>query len=180
VNFLESLLETVKGPTPAPHVGEAFHLWAYYTALTHARSICLVLLNHTPDQEIRQTLEHFLDEVVETQLKAVSEMMKTEGIPFPAVVADHPKADEAGVPFGAKFADSEIMNMLVVKFEGLIALCNVTLATIVRDDLALLFIRFHTQLLTQSFTVKRTMQKRGWMMVPPRYVGHTTARRPTP
>ncbi len=179
MNILEGLLQATTGPKMAPHVGEAFAMWTYYAALVSSRSMCLVLVNHTADRSVREIMEHIINDVEEPQLKQLTEMMKTEGIPFPQGVPDHPQADEKAIPFGAKFTDAEITNLLVAKLEGMLIVCNNALAQCLRDDITMLFYRFQGQLLTQGLTLKKTMHKRGWLLVPPPFEGHTTAHRPT-
>jgi hypothetical protein len=153
----------------APHVGEVFGIWSYYTALVNARSVCLILTNHVADKDLKETIEHFLSDVEEGQARELGQVMRAEGISFPTVVADYPSADERQIPPGAKFTDAEAINLMIIKIEGLLTICGTVMIQCVRDDLGMMFYRFQGQLIAQAYPIKKMMQHRGWLLMPPVY-----------
>jgi hypothetical protein len=124
-------------------------------------------------------IEHLINDLEEPQLTHLTQVMKTEGIPFPQSIPDHPNADEKAIPFGAKFTEAEIANLLVVKLEGMLLIGHNAMVQSLREDFGLMFYKFQGQLLAQGLAIKKTMQRRGWLLVPPPFQGHTPANRPT-
>jgi hypothetical protein len=169
MNFLEGLLHSATKQDPPLHVGEVMGLWAYYTAAMESRSLCMLMANHTPDQELRETMEHFIADVEEPQAAEIERFLRDQGVPLSLTSPDKPKAEAKAVPEGAKFTDSEVANMLAVKMEGLLNLANAGLAVALRDDVSGMFLRYHSQIVAQGFTLKKLMRNRGWLKVPPAY-----------
>lgn len=169
MNIIESLFKAAQQPPTRPHVGEVFGLWTYYTGVAEARVFCLLLLNHTSDPDLKNLIEHFIDDVEEPQIQKMSQVLRNEGIPMTAITGDKPKSDERAVPPGDKFTDAEVANLLLVKVEGLLNVCHATLSQSLRDDFGAMFFDFYVHLLAQGFTLKRTMRERGWLRVSPFY-----------
>jgi hypothetical protein len=95
--------------------------------------------------------------------------MKTEGIPLPEVTAPKPKSEPNDVPLGVKLTDDEIANGVAFKSIQLLQLCGKSQADAVRNDLALIWLGFYSDLVTAGATLKTLMRKRGWLKVPPYY-----------
>lgn len=169
MNILQSLFQSIQQPTTPPHIGEAFNCWTYYAALKESRVACLTMLNHTNDTDLKETIEHFIDELLDPQIKQMTDFLRNEGIDIPPSSGDKPKANEREVPPGAKMTDAEIANMLIVKVNGLLLLCFMGLFSVLRDDIAGMFYNFQGHVMLQSYTLKKLMQKRGWMLTPPLY-----------
>lgn len=173
LNILQSMFQSLQQPSTPPHIGEAFNIWTYYVAVKESRTIGLMMLNHTNDTELKETLEHFIDELLEPQLKQVTDFLRNEGVDMPHGTGDKPKANEKEIPPGAKMTDNEIANMLVVKLNGLLLFCFMGLFSALRDDISGMLYNFQGHVLLQSYTLKKLMQKRGWLLVPPFYYGST-------
>jgi len=169
VNILQSLFQTIQQPSGPPHVGEAYFVWAYYVAAKESRILSLMMLNHTNDPELKESIEHFINDVLEPQAKQLTDLLRTEGIDMPAGTGDKAKADEQQIPSGAKMTDNEIANMLLVKLNGLLLFSFMALFGAVRDDISAMFYNFQAHVMAQSYTQKKLMQKRGWLLVPPYY-----------
>ena len=114
-------------------------------------------------------IEHFEADVLIPQVKKVKDVMISLGVAIPEIAPDRPKVEPQLIPPGARLTDSEISNMLVAKLEGLLLLCYQGVSRSVRDDIAAMFVNFQTHIQAQGFTMKYTMQKRGWLRVPPPY-----------
>lgn len=175
MNILQSLFQTAQQPSVPPHIGEAFNVWTYYVGAKEARVICLMMLNHTNDPDLKEAIEHFVNDVLEPQVKQVTDFLRNEGIDMPAGTGDKAKADERQIPAGAKMTDNEIANMLIVKINGLLMFCFFGLFSGIRDDINAMFFNFQTHVMAQAYTLKKLMQKRGWLLVPPFYYAGTSA-----
>lgn len=170
VNFLEAMLKGRPTKTELPlHVGEAMSLWAYAVAAEESRALCLLLVNHTADKEMKELIEHFIADVEEPQINTMRQVLKDVGIMGPTATGDKPVADERQIPTGAKFTDDEIANLLVVKLEGLLTLAHAGITQSLRDDIGALFFRFYAKGMAQAYTLKHLSMRRGWLRVPPFY-----------
>ena len=150
-------------------MGEVMLMWTYEAALEAVRSTTQLMLNHTNHTELKELMEHLVNDLLETQNQQLTSLMRDEGIQFPPANAEIPKADEKAIPPGAKFTDLAIGNRLVADLEGLLLTAHGALTQGLRDDIIALFYRFHQQLLAQSFTLKKLMDKQGWLRIPPFY-----------
>ncbi len=169
MDMLQGLVQSIQQPTTSPHVGETFHIWTYCVEVSESRALMKLMVNHTNDKELKEMIEHFVDEIVEPQQKRLIELMKNEGITAPEVTADVGKADERLIPPGAKLTDVEVAQMLVVKVVGLLEWSHRGAIHSLRDDIGAMFNSFYNHLLAQGFTLKKLLRKRGWLRVPPHY-----------
>lgn len=177
MNVLESLLHVLQPPHSAPHVGEVGLMWTVHAASEASRATTLLMLNHTNDPELKDTMEHYIADVLDPNLRKLTDLMRQEGIPFPSAPDQIPKADETAIPPGAKLTDSMIANRLVADLEGLLVATHSAMLGGLRNDIVTLFYNFHGHMLVQSFTVKHMMEKRGWLRTPPPY--HVAKASPT-
>lgn len=175
MNILQSIFQSIQGPKQPPHVGEVFHIWAYYVELGESEAILTVLLNHTHDVDLKQIMEHFIADVLTPQRKALGELMKNEGINPAELTPIAAKADEKAIPPGAKMTHALLAQMIMVKVQGLLLYSYQTLAICLRDDIGRIFLGFFHTVLAQGFTLKHTMQQRGWLKVPPFYYASSGA-----
>lgn len=170
MNIIGGLIKAVTDPTYPPHVGEVNMLWALYVATAESRAFCLLMLNHTSDPDLKDTIEHFIADFEEPTVQRLSDVIKNEGIPIPPITADKSKANERDVPPGAKMTDSEIANLLVIKLEGMLMLAHTGVTQSLRDDFGAMFLSIYNHAVAQGFTLKKTMRKRGWLKIPPPYI----------
>ncbi|HYG59021.1 MAG TPA: DUF3231 family protein [Symbiobacteriaceae bacterium] len=175
MNILQTIFQSATKPPIALHAGEAFGLWVYCEAVAETRSVCLVLINHTEDRDLREVIEHFVDDVLQPQLRQVKEKMLHEGIELPPVTPDKPRADPQQIPVGARLVDEQIANMLVVKVQGLLLFCHEGLSRSLRNDLSTMYYAFQSHVLAQGATLTALMSQRGWLRRPPFFVGSAQA-----
>lgn len=167
MNIVQGIIKSLNQPYEPLHAGEVFALWSLYIAATESRVICQLLSNHTSDVGLKETIEHYIDDLEEPLIKQVHDFLAREGIGLPAVTGDKPRANEMTIPPGAKFTDAEIANLLVVKLEGMLNICHAGIGTALRDDLGLLMLTAYQHVVTQGFTLKKLMRERGWLRIPP-------------
>jgi hypothetical protein len=95
--------------------------------------------------------------------------MIDEGIPLPPVSQSKPKSDPNNVPLGVKITDDEIANFIGIKVASNIVLCSTNMSQSIRNDIGLMWARFHTEKMIFGMELKTAMRKRGWIKVPPYY-----------
>lgn len=169
MNLWESIFRDLRTPEATPHTGEAFFVWMYYVAAAEARAIMLVMANHTQDKELLDVIHRMADKMLPDQLERLTQFMSAEGIPAPETTPDPPKADSDHIPAGARITDAQIVRMLVVKIEGLLAMTSAALGICRRTDLGAMFYRFQAQVLEQGYTLRETMLEHGWFPKVPTY-----------
>jgi hypothetical protein len=167
LNILESLYHDMTKPDSPAHMGEAFFMWTYFMAVSEARTLLLIMTNHTKEPGLKELMEHFIADVLEPQIDQVKKKLVDEGISLPVVTPDPPKADQAEIPPGAKLVDQEIAKMIMVKVLGLLDLSYQGLRFSFRSDVGAMFARFQGQVLAQGYPLREMMLKRGWISYPP-------------
>lgn len=173
MNLIGSLFQASAQPDVPMHVGEVMALWTYMVAVKEARALCLLMSNHTSDTDLRQTMQHFMKQIEEPQAQELMQFMRKEGIQLPEATADKPDSNEKDVPPGAKYTDDEIANILVAKLEALIGIACQGMMQALRDDVAGMLWRFQQELWAEGVSLKKMMQKRGWLKIPPYYYRST-------
>lgn len=171
MNILQQISEMVTEPVEAvsPHVGEVMSLWTYYAAAEALRAALRIAGNHTNDKELSQALAGTVTDILNPQIDKLTAVMKREGVPFPTQPAEVATTAERDIPPGVKLTEMTIANRLVAGLEGLMVTANAGLMQALRDDLGLLFLQIHSQLIAQAQIVKKLMRRRGWLQVPPPY-----------
>jgi hypothetical protein len=175
---MQNIMETIKSlvdehfidePNIPLHTGEVMNIWTFYSFVDEAKRTSVLALNHTTDNELSHLLEDVIYNLEDKQLMKLKEFMKTNGVPMPDVSAEKTISDPEAVPLGAKFTDKEIANALVLKLSAGMLFCSRGISEAIRDDVGLMFTEFHTQKIIYALKVKKVMQKRGWLLVPPYY-----------
>jgi hypothetical protein len=169
VNILQSLFQNSEATKNPPHVGEAFHLWTTFFTASESKAIVLILVNHTNDIELKESIEHFVADVLTPMIQRCQDVMKNEGIALPTVTPDAAKADERLIPGGAKITDDLLAQMVVIKLQGLMEYVYRGLSQSVREDIGSMFYSFLGHILAHGYSLRKLMEKRGWLRVPPFY-----------
>jgi hypothetical protein len=169
VNVIESLFKGGGQSTMPLHVGEVSALWALCIAVHESRTLCQLMLNHTNDPDLRNTIEHLISDVEAPLFEKLNKVLRNEGVPMAPISAEKAKANEREIPAGAKLNDLEIANLVVIKLEGMLMLAHTGLVQSLRDDVGALLLDTYNRLIAQGFTLKKTMRERGWLRLPPPY-----------
>lgn len=174
---MTNLLETARSvfsdfidekPTPPLHLGEAMSCWTLYTLFAEGHMMYEVGLHTSSDLDLLNSLESIL-KASEADIKILKEFMIQEGIPLPQISASKPKSDPQSVPFGVKFTDEEVANIVIAKLAAVITLAGATLAEALRTDFSIMILKFFTHVLEYSAIFKNLLRKKGWLKVPPSY-----------
>lgn len=173
MNLLESLKGLANKPQKPLHVGEVMTLWRIAAAFEDGRTIILGLLNHTADTELKRYLESYISDFEVPWRTRVKRFMKDEGISLPPATTDKAKADVRQVPPGAKFEDEEIATLVAAKLYAGIQVVQAGLLECLRYDLGELLLGLEAAAYRQAFVLRETMEKRGWLKVPPAWPART-------
>lgn len=160
---------TDQNPKPPLHVGEVMTCWTYLTMLEEEKSNVKVGLNTTTDSELIDALNASMDLAI-AQSTVLRELLLSEGVPLPPVPEIKPDSMPDAVPMGVRLTDDEIANALSVKFAANYLMCASGAVQSVRNDVALIFVKFQEEKLKFGASLKTMMRKRGWIKIPPYYV----------
>jgi hypothetical protein len=167
-------LPTFKGINPATdplHYGEVMALWTFLAAVEEARAICLTMLNHTEDPDLKRLIERSIKDIKEPTGQQVRELLANEGVPMPQSPQNKAKADPTDVPPGARLLDEEISQIVLGKLEALLMIVSGGLVQSLREDIGALFFKFQVQFLGEGYALRSLMKQRGWLKVPPYHYG---------
>src|SRR3984893_10056417 len=173
-NIFEALLNSFKQfvdnePKTPLHTGEVTACWLYFTAMNEAIRYEQDGLHTSTDDEVIEMLNDAIKSCG-SQINSLEQFMLKEGIPLPVLLpSSKPESKPDAIPQGVKMTDDEIANGVSAKVALMIIQCANAQAYSVRNDVGLLFVEFHTELLTFGTTLKTLMKKRGWLRVPPYY-----------
>lgn len=175
---MTSLIEAIKDilvtfadqePKPPLHAGEVMTCWTYLTMLEEEKANVKVGLNTTTDSELLDALNASMDLAI-AQSKQLRDFLLSEGVPLPQAPEMKPDSSPDAVPMGVKLADDEIANALSVKFAANFIMCANGSVQAIRNDVALMFVKFQEEKLKFGASLKTMMRKRGWIKIPPYYV----------
>lgn len=172
MDILESLFRTSDQPQAALHMGEAYGVWFYYVLCSEAISFCQLTYNHAHDADLKRLIDDVAHELEKPQLQKLAAFMTQEGIPFPDVsFPKHPLVPADTIPQGARMADVEIANVQAFKLQALITTATANMQQALRDDVGAMYVALNGPLLATALRLKKLMQERGWLIVPPAF-GH--------
>ncbi|WP_110113038.1 DUF3231 family protein [Bacillus sp. CGMCC 1.16541] len=155
-------------PKPRLHIGEAMGCWLYYTALAEEVPVIEAALNSTTDNVLIELLKES-QKLADHQMATLKELMLEEGVSLPETSEHKPKSDPSAVPLGVKATDVEIANLISAKVAANIMMCATNISQSVRNDIGLMWMRFHSEKALFGMDVKTKMRAHGWLKMPPYY-----------
>ncbi len=153
------------------HTGEVMNLWAYLASAEQAVRIEQIAYNTAQDQELKEKLQDLIETVHKPIIQEIQEFLQKEGIPLPPITPEKPIVEnmQFQVPEWAKMTDEEIANFSAYKVVLGINNAARGISEAVRSDVGAMFGRFLMLKVTYALTLKRLMQERDWIRVPPYY-----------
>ncbi|WP_240375602.1 DUF3231 family protein [Bacillus piscicola] len=164
-NIVESLTDNHKGPL---HVGEAMACWTYFSFSSSIIPYFEIGINTTSDPELAKLLQEGL-KVVKSHKQELAEFMRKEGVPLSEAPESKPNSNANDIPLGAKFSDNELINTVNLNFVIAADMCAASASQCLRQDAALMFLKFQTEKLSLGLKSKTLMQQNGWLKIPPPY-----------
>jgi hypothetical protein len=172
-NVFEAVVDYIKTtmdnePKSLPHIGEAMGCWLYFTAIAEEIPALEASLNTSTDDEMLSLIKRSLS-LAEHQKQILETFMLDEGIPLAPIANHKPKSSPNSVPLGVKVTDDEIANFIAIKVASNIVMASTNMAQCIRNDIGLMWARFHAEKMIFGMELKTAMRKRGWIKVPPYY-----------
>ncbi|HET7522067.1 MAG TPA: DUF3231 family protein [Bacillales bacterium] len=172
VNMLQSatkIMDSLADNRETPlHVGETMACWTYLAFVGSIVTYEEVALNTVTDPKLKELIQDAKG-IANSHKKRLSEFMRKEGIPLPALPEDKPKSDPSSIPLGARLTDDEIVNTLAVNFVFAADTCAASASQSLRTDVGLMFLQFQMDKLSLGFKARELMKKKGWLKIPPYY-----------
>jgi hypothetical protein len=170
-NIFEAVFNTFKSlvdnePKHPLHIGEAMQCWMYLASLEEALAYEQAALNTTTDDDLIQALNDAI-KMCKGQIQELREFMKKEGVTLPPVPEEKPKTDSNQIPYGVKATDDEIANGISVKTAALTISCSTGISQCVRNDVGMMFWKYHAEMVTFGASMKMLLREKGWIKVPP-------------
>ncbi len=148
------------------HYGEVIGLWAFAGANKGLISAYEAFVNHAGDRELIKLLEDAV-RMMKSESKEVEKLLKDNGIAPPPSLPERPKATAEEIPVGARFMDPEISAAISINVgQGLVS-CSQVMGQCLREDIALMFGRFHTERAMYGAKLLRLNKEKGWVIPPP-------------
>lgn len=132
-------------------------LWTLLTAIEEAKAICLALLNHTADPDLKRLIERAIKDIKEPTGRQVQELLTNEGVPMPPAAHAKAKANPDDVFPGAKLPDEEIAQLVLGKSEAVLVIIATGLVQVLREDVGAMLLRFQMQYLGEGYALKNVM-----------------------
>lgn len=155
-------------PKPRLHIGEAMGCWTYHTAIAEEIPVLEIAKNSTFDNILLELIKE-AKEIASEQRNILEDFMLKEGSPLANTSEPKPNSDAHAIPLGAKSTDLEIANLLAAKITSNIVMCLTNISQSIRNDIGVMWVRFHTEKCIYGMELKTKMRKHGWLKVPPYY-----------
>jgi len=153
------------------HYGEVFAAWTYLMQEKGMIASYQTMVNHTGDEDLKSLLEETI-KMGKSEAKEVEALMKENGVALPAAPPERPEANLEDIPAGARVMDEEIAAMLSMNTaKGLVA-CSTIMGECIREDIGLMFGRFHMEKSKIGLKALRLNKEKGWLVNPPLHL-HT-------
>jgi len=148
------------------HYGEIFSVWGSSMAAKGAVSCYQVYLNHAGDHDLKDILNDCVDQA-KSEIKELDRLLTDNGITPPPDMAEKPNVRLEDIPAGARFADQEIAAALSVDIAGGLVACSASMTKCIREDIAALYAKYHTEKVVLAGRILRMQKDKGWLIPPP-------------
>jgi len=156
------------------HYGEVIGCWAFVGAQRGLISGYEAFLNHAADKEFVKLIEEAID-MFKSQNKQVEKILKDNGITPPPTLPERPKCSADDIPAGARLMDPEISGAVSINVgQGLVS-CSQVMGQCLREDIAMMFGKFHVEKALFGLKLLRLNKEKGWMIPPPLHMNKTTS-----
>lgn len=148
------------------HYGEISGIWTFSTTAKGALSGYQAFRNHAGDHDLIKLLDDLIEQA-QTEIKECDTLLNDNGIAPAPALPERPPANMEDIPVGARFSDPEISAAISSNIAmGLVA-CSQIIGTSIREDVGLLFGKYHGQKMTLGAKVLRLNKEKGWLIPPP-------------
>lgn len=148
------------------HYGEIFSVWGSSTAAKGAVSCYQIYLNHAGDDDLKELISDYIDQA-KKEIKELDQLLNDNGITPAPIMAEKPKVKLEDIPEGARFIDKEIAAAISVDISGGLIACSAAMAMCIREDIAALYEKYHTEKVVIAGRILRLLKDKGWLIPPP-------------
>ncbi|MFC4601807.1 DUF3231 family protein [Cohnella hongkongensis] len=148
------------------HYGEISSVWGSSKAAKGAASGYQVFLNHAGDNDLKELISDYIKQA-KKEIEELDQLLNANGITPAPAMADKPAVKLEDIPEGARFMDQEIAAALSVDISGGLVACSAAMAMCIREDIAALFAKYHTEKVVLAGRILRLLKDKGWLIPPP-------------
>lgn len=162
----EPFLDGKKRPL---NIMEATNLWFFLAISNTTMRNEEIAYNLAQDQELKEKLRDAKVSVHQPIAKEIQDFLLAERVSLPQETPPKPTGNFQLIPEGAKLNDEEIAN--IMSFNLLIGITYASrgLTEAIRADVGLIFFKIIAKKAIFGSSLKKLMDKRGWLQVPPDY-----------
>jgi hypothetical protein len=147
------------------HYGEVYNIWVYAQSGKLAHAGYQTLLNHIGDDDLKLFLEDMINTMSE-EIEEVETLLKENEVGLAPTPPDRPYAKLENIPVGARFNDAEIAMGLAADIAAGLVTCSGIMGQSIREDIALLFGKYHTTKAAYGARLLRINKDKGWIVPP--------------
>jgi len=148
------------------HYGEVIGCWAFAGANKGLISGYEAFINHAGDNELIDLLREAVD-MMKSGYTEVEKALKENGVTPPPTLPERADANAEDIPVGARYMDPEISAAVSINVgQGLVS-CSQVIGQCLREDVAMMFSKFHADRLLFGMKLLRLNKEKGWIIPPP-------------
>jgi hypothetical protein len=148
------------------HYGEIYNVWQFSTMAKGALSSYQAYQNHAGDKDLKRLIDNVIEQT-KNEIKECDVLLTANGIAPAPSLPDRPPVSLESIPVGARFSDMEIAAAISVQIAAGLVICSQIIGTSLREDIILLFVKYHGILLAFGEKMLRMNKEKGWLIPPP-------------
>ena len=149
------------------HYGEVYGVWKYLFALYVGRTVYQTYANHAGDKDLRNFIHDKLENIIEPQIKELSNLLKENGVSLPPSPPEQAKVERESIPEGARFSDTLLAGFIASEISAGLIASSTIMGSSIREDIAAMFAELHTKKVQYGLILLRMMKEKGWLVAPP-------------
>jgi len=156
------------------HYGEVFGVWKFSSMAKLGLSSLQAFQYHAGDKELKDVIKDMIDQI-KLEIKECDELLTSNSIAPAPGYPERPEAKLEEIPVGARLTDPEIAAAIAAENVAALMLCSQNIGLCIREDIAALFVKYHTAKVAIGAKILRLTKEKGWLVPPPLQI-----RRPEP
>lgn len=165
-DMFEPFLDGEKKPL---NLMEASNLWLFHAITDNTMRNEEIAYNIARDPDLKNLLKEVKEKIHQPIGFEISQILRAEGVSLPDTTPAKPIGDYKDIHEGAKLTDEEIANMMSFNLLLGINYASRGLTESIRADVGLVFFKIIVKKVTFGLSVKRLMEERGWLRMPPSF-----------
>lgn len=148
------------------HYGEVAGVWGYLFTIKNLFVLYQVFLNHTGDKDLREFIQDTLNDQRD-EIQQIENLLKENEVPLPPSPPERPYTSLENIPVGARINDPEVAAAISREMALGLVSCSSVMGQCLREDIALMFGKFHFKKTQMGSKLLRMSKEKGWIVVPP-------------